>query len=249
MPPDASLPVLSINGVDARYGKRLVIRDISLEVFAGEVFGLVGLNGAGKTTLIKTILGLKEPDAGTVSINNIRSVSAQARRSLSCLPERFDPPWFLNGFEFIRFTLSLYGKSMPDETVAKEAERLALDPEALKTRSHTLSKGMRQKLGLLAAVLADCPLLVLDEPMSGLDPLARCHVRNRIAAEGAAGKAVFLSSHLLTEMVKICNRMAALHNGSLIFCGSPEEFMQTGGSTDPETAFLNMARQTETEAG
>lgn len=232
-------PVLSVRDAVVNYGKRNVVEGVSFDVFPGEIFGLIGLNGIGKTSLIKAISDLRPLSAGSVSILGQPPESGRARQSMAYLPERFDPPWFLCGSEFLAFSASLYGEKFSREDVYATAEALALDCEALSRRVQTYSKGMRQKLGLMAAVLADTPLLVLDEPMSGLDPMARAYVKKILMTRRALGRAVFFSSHILADMGELCDRVAVLHDRKLVYCGTPGGLVSQEGANSLEEAFLS----------
>lgn len=232
--------VLQVEDVCLSYGARRIVENLSLSVFQGEIFGLIGLNGVGKTTLIKAILALRNMDSGTILIDGKERNAPGSRKKVAFLPERFEPPWFLSGLEFLRFSMSLYGVSCPDDTVFLETERLALDPGVLKNRVQTYSKGMRQKLGLLATMLTGCPLLVLDEPMSGLDPKARSLVKDMLLESRIAGRTVFLSSHILSDMEEMCDRVAVLSNRTLVFTGNPDSLKQKGGNENMERAFLKV---------
>jgi ABC-2 type transport system ATP-binding protein len=236
----ADIAALSIENVTMAYGRKTVMENLSLSVGRGETFGLMGLNGAGKTTLIKAILGLRTMNAGTASIMGQASSSAAARRQLAYLPERFDPPPFLSGMEFVRFSLGLYGTKFNADAVRDFARRLALDPAVLGSRVQTYSKGMRQKLGLMATLMTGCPLLVLDEPMSGLDPLARACLKDTLREARQAGRTVFLSSHVLSDMNEICDRVAILHEGRIEFIGTPEALRAQTGNENIERAFLKV---------
>lgn len=231
---------LSIDRIKISYGKRLVLDDLSMQIAAGEMFGLMGLNGAGKTTMIKAILGLRDPDAGQIRIFGADRLSMQSKRRLAYLPERFDPPWFLSGMEFISFSLSLYKVPFVEKDVKDAAVRLALDPAVLKNRVQTFSKGMRQKLGLLATVLTGCPLLILDEPMSGLDPRARALVKDMLRDVRAQGRTVFLSSHILSDMQELCDHVVILHDTKFRYEGTPQGLLQCGQSDNIERAFLSV---------
>lgn len=191
---------------------------------------MIGLNGVGKTTLIKTILGLREKFSGETNI--------KSKDQLSYLPERFDPPWFLSGFDFIRFSLSLYKKKITKAEAEEAVKRVSLNPDFLDKRVNTYSKGMRQKLGLLATFLTGAPLLILDEPMSGLDPRARQEVKQIIHETKKEGRSVFMSSHILADVAELCDKVAVFHNQSVVFMGTPKQLMEKGGSDDIEKAFL-----------
>ena len=231
---------LDIAKISAGYGDGDVIHDISLQVQSGETFGLIGLNGAGKTTLIKTILGLKDASDGTISIAGAQSGSTEAKKQLAFLPERFEPAWFLNAYEFIAFTLKLYGEAPDNQKADAMAEKLGLKVSYLSKRAQTYSKGMRQKLGLMATFLTSCPLLILDEPMSGLDPLARAQVKGILQDAKAQGRTVFLSSHILSDMEELCDRVGIIHNGTIAFVGKPGDLLLQNQETQLEGAFLKL---------
>lgn len=225
--------------VTVNYGGTAAIEGVSFDVNSGEVFGLIGLNGAGKTTFIKALLGLREPDGGTLRIFGEPVAHFKTSRRLVFLPERFEPSWFLSGLEFLKFSAGLYGRRLTDAQCRESAERLALNPDVLKRRVQTYSKGMRQKLGLLATVLAGADLLILDEPMSGLDPVARALVKEVLIEARGHGRTVFLSSHILADMDEICDRVAVLHDRRIRFAGKPAEFRKIGGAENLERAFLH----------
>lgn len=229
---------LAIRNVDVAYGRTRVLHGLNLEIAEGETFGLMGLNGAGKTTLIKSILGLREVQSGGIAVFGQDRGSVAGRRHYAYLPERFDPPWFLRGMEFIRFSLSLYAHPFDAEAVRGAAQRLGLDPAALERRVQTYSKGMRQKLGLMATVLTGCGLFILDEPMSGLDPRARAAVKDMLLETRRQGKTVFLSSHILADMDEICDRVGVLHEGHLLYVGTPAGLKSATGMDNLERAFL-----------
>ena len=221
------------------YGGAPVISNINLEIRAGEFFGLIGLNGQGKTTLIKSILDLKKPEQGSISLFGHSPDNIQAKKSLAYLPERFEPPWFLTGMEFLKFSAKIYKFPFNEAEMIAQAEKLALDPAALKRRVQTYSKGMRQKLGLLSTILTGSRLLVLDEPMSGLDPQARARVKDMLAERKSLNQAVFFSSHILADMDEICDRVAVLHDGAIRFVGPPADLKKQTGSENLERAFLH----------
>lgn len=234
---------LAIENVSISYPKQDVIRDVSFQVRSNEIFGLIGLNGAGKTTLIKTILKLREQDKGNIQIFGASNDKKDSRNQVAYLPERFDPPWFLNGMEFIKFSLRIYNISLADKEIYEAAEKLALDKAALKRRVQTYSKGMRQKLGLMAIFLTNCKLLILDEPMSGLDPLARNLVKKMIMSNREKvgfERAIFFSSHILADMDEICDRVCVLHEGRIQYEGTPAEMKKMAKSENLEQSFLQL---------
>ncbi|MGE0485221.1 MAG: ABC transporter ATP-binding protein [Gammaproteobacteria bacterium] len=233
-----SVPMLELAGVTKRYGARAVLDGIDLVVGTGEALGLVGVNGAGKTTLIRGLLDLNRIDGGRIVIAGRGHTETGARAALSYLAERFNPPRFATGAEFLRHALALHGARFDAGAAADEAARLDLDPAALCRPVREYSKGMAQKLGLVAAILPRTPLLVLDEPMSGLDPKARALVKRRLGELHAAGATLFFSTHLLADVEALCERIALLHGGRIVFSGPPGELLARHGCATLEAAFL-----------
>ncbi len=235
---------LHIKDVDVSYKQFKAVENVNLQVSAGEFFGLIGLNGVGKTTLIKTLLGLRTQNKGSVEIFGQPVDAKSVKQRLAFLPERFEPPWFLSGLEFLKFSAKLYRRELTDERCFEYAQRISLDADALPRRVHTYSKGMRQKLGLLAAVLTGCDLLILDEPMSGLDPIARAHTKKLLLEAKSNGCTIFLSSHILADMDEICDRVAILHDKQIRFTGKPSDFKSQNISKTLEQAFLHFIEET-----
>ena len=229
---------LSVEGLSAGYGRKTVISGIDLVVHPGEIVGLIGLNGAGKSTLIKSVLGLTKM-SGRAALFGVPSGPAASRRRLAYLPERFQPSPTLKGWEFLSVTLRYYGLPLDREAARALCAGLDLDSEALDRAGRGYSKGMGQKLGLLATLLTGLPLLILDEPMSGLDPRARIKLKDRLLDYRAAGRTIFFSSHILADIEEICDRITVMHEGRLIFTGAPEELIAAqGGGQTLERSFL-----------
>ncbi|MCK5518476.1 MAG: ABC transporter ATP-binding protein [Alphaproteobacteria bacterium] len=235
-----STNAIKISGVTAGYGRGNVIEDISFDVRTGETFGLIGLNGVGKTTLIKIILGLMEASSGSVAIFGKETLDPAGKSMIAYLPEKFEPPFFLSGLEFLKFSLDLYKRPFIEEDVLAAADKISLSREALRCRVNTYSKGMRQKIGLLGTWLTECPLLILDEPMTGLDPRARVLVKDEIMACRSLGMTVFLSSHILADMDEICDRVGVIHDQTIKFLGSPAEMKEKAQKDNLERAFLKI---------
>jgi ABC-2 type transport system ATP-binding protein len=199
----------------------------------------VGLNGVGKTTLIKIILQLTPSDSGEVSIFGTPTTEVASRKHLSYLPEKFQPSRYLKGMEYLDLCLSYYGKKLDKDLARKTAEELDLGGAKLDMKVGSYSKGMGQKLGLVGAFLADTPLLILDEPMSGLDPLARIKLKKKIMEARQQGKTIFFSSHILADIDEICDRIAIIHGGGLRFYGTPADFKKTHPADSLEMSFLD----------
>jgi len=229
---------LKINNISKQFKTKKVLQNISLEVKKGEIFGLIGENGIGKTTLIKIVLDLLNADTGSVTILGKNSSNNASRENICYLPEKFQPSPFLKGKEFLSIALSFHKKTLDSEQAKKLAICLGLAPEALDQKIGKYSKGMAQKLGLLSIFLIDTPLLILDEPMSGLDPSARIKLKQQLTRYKKSGKTVFFSSHILADIEEICDRMTILHNKELIFTGRPADYLKKSKEKTLEKAFL-----------
>ena len=229
---------LTVKDVHKSYNKRKVLEEIGFTLNPEEIFGLIGLNGAGKTTLIKIVLDLINAEQGEAHIFDIATTNLNARRHLSYLPEKFQPSRYLKGMEYLDIALSYYGKKLDRELAKEFARRLDLDPAVLDSRVGAYSKGMGQKLGLVGAFMVDAPLLLLDEPMSGLDPRARIMLKEVLLDTRKQGKTVFFSSHILSDIDEICDRIAIIHEGKLFFIGTPAEFKKNHPGLSLEQAFL-----------
>lgn len=232
-----ALPLV-IDHITKSYQGRVVLSDASLTLQPGEIFGLIGVNGAGKTTLIKIILDLITRDSGDVNVFSHASTTLEARRYLSYLPEKFQPSRYLRGVEYLKLSLSYYGKKLDLERARSGAAKLDLNPDVLSAKVGSYSKGMGQKLGLLGAFMVDAPLLILDEPMSGLDPGARIKLKHMLLHTKQEGRTVFFSSHILSDIDEICDRIGVIHQGRLFYVGSPAEFKSRYGLSSLEQAFL-----------
>lgn len=220
--------VLRVSGLTKRYGARVVVHDLDLVVGRGEVFGLLGPNGAGKTTVISMILGLVKPDSGHVEIlgGEIELGRVEPLRRVGAIVEgpAFYP--YLSGLDNLRAFALARGGVAPH----RFGEVLALLGLAGRERARvsTYSLGMRQRLGIAAALLHEPDLLILDEPSNGLDPAGIVEIRHLLRRLAASGKSVVLSSHLLHEVEQVCDRVAILVDGELRLQGTVESLHWQG---------------------
>ncbi len=226
------MPVLEVEGLSKSFRshwtfrRRPVIRGLDLQVDAGEVFGFLGPNGAGKTTTLKLVLGLVTPDAGSIRLFGEPHRQPSVRRRLGYLPEN---PFFyeyLTGREFLHFYARFFGLTAAERRrrVNELLERIGMTASAdIPLRKY--SKGMVQRLGLAQALVGDPELVLLDEPMSGLDPLGRRDVRDLILELRDKGCTVFFSSHILQDAEMICDRVGILVDGKLRRVGRLEDLV------------------------
>ena len=231
--------IIKCEQVVKHYSKKLVLDKVDLEVKQGEFFGLVGMNGSGKSTLIKSILDLVGIDEGSIKINNCSHRQVASREDIAFLPDRFSPPAHLTAKDFIQYMLRLHASNSTQEKIDKVLGGLELDKSVMKESVNKLSKGMTQKLGLASCLLSGKKLLILDEPMSGLDPRARVLFKNQLKTLKEKGATIFFSSHVLADVEELADTMAVLHNNKIVFTGSPDEFKTHYDAENVEQAFMN----------
>lgn len=224
--------------VSKRFGSKIALEELTLGVMPGESFALVGMNGAGKTTLLKCLLDFCEPDSGHISIFGVTHRETRSRARLSFLPERFTPPYFLTGRDFLRYMLKLQGVAYREEDACASLDSLDLDRAALDLPVRAYSKGMTQKLGLAACLLSRKDLYVLDEPTSGLDPKARALLKIQLKDLRNSGKTVFFTSHSLADVEELGDRLAVLHLGEIRFVGAPTALKTLHQTESIEEAYL-----------
>ncbi|HEX5012652.1 MAG TPA: ABC transporter ATP-binding protein [Candidatus Limnocylindrales bacterium] len=217
--------IIQTEGLAKRYGRNDALVDLSMEVNAGEVFGFLGPNGAGKTTAVKLLLGLARPSGGRGTVLGAPLGDRAARRGIGYLPELFRyQPW-LRAREVLALHASLSGGA----DRSRAALDKVLDEVGLLDRADDavggFSKGMQQRLGLGVALLGSPALVVLDEPTSALDPVGRADVRSIIRRARDAGSTVFLNSHILTEVERVCDRVAIVDRGRVLASGRLEDLL------------------------
>ncbi len=225
-----AVPAIHAVDLTKRYGHIEALAGLSMSVPRGEIFGFLGPNGAGKTTAVKLLLGLTTPTAGNAWLLGEPIGRAEARRRVGYLPELFRYPAWLSPLEVLRFHCRLTGIPRPERDGEIE---VVLTTVGLRDRARdrvgTFSKGMQQRLGLAVAMLGAPEIVFLDEPTSALDPVGRHDVRDVIRALRAKGTAVFLNSHLLSEVEQVCDRVAVVDHGRVIAAGTLDEIL--GGGT------------------
>jgi len=221
--------VLSIRNLSKQYGKRLAVDNLSLDVRRGEIFGFLGPNGAGKTTTIRMMLGLIAPTGGSVDIlgKDITFYRAEILPRVGALVETPALYLYLSGRDNLRAVGSALG-GVPRARIDDVLELVGLQNRQ-KDRVRTYSLGMKQRLGVAIALLQDPDVLVLDEPANGLDPAGIVEMRDLMHQLSAAGKTVFISSHLLPEVQQICTKVAIINLGKLVTESTVEELTSTHG--------------------
>ena len=229
---------VGIDGVSRAFGSVKAVDGLSLSLAPGEIVGFLGTNGAGKTTTIKMITGLLRPDAGKVSVFGGDPSDPAVRARIGYMPEVATYYPYLNARELLAFYGGICGldaKAVRERTDSLlESVGLA---DAAKRPLRTYSKGMLQRAGIAQALLNDPDLLVLDEPFTGLDPLARIHFRELLRSLREKGKAVFFSSHELGETELLCDRVAIMKKGRCVYQG-PVKDLAGDGASNLERLFL-----------
>lgn len=208
------MSVIELNGLTKDYGEGRGVFDLELSVGKGEMMGYVGTNGSGKTTTIRNILGFLKPTRGSVSVNGLSSWehASEIAKSIGYVPGEIAFPDLPTGIDFLKTQaefLNLKNMDYANELI----ERLQLDPRANLKR---MSKGMKQKTALVAALMNDAPIIILDEPTTGLDPLMRATFLDIIREEHKKGKTILMSSHSFEELETTCDRVALINDGRII---------------------------------
>ncbi len=218
-------PAISIRGLTKRYGRLVAVNNLDLEVRRGEIFGFLGLNGAGKTTTIRILLDLLRPTSGHAAVfgHDCQSDSLQARASIGYLPGEMGIYSEMTGNEFLRFLERIGGVVVSGEHRGHLIARFELSDRELSRKLREYSTGMKRKLGLIQAFQSDPPLLILDEPTEGLDPLMQEAFYQLLAETRKRDRTVFMSSHVLPEVERVCDRIALLRGGEVVLLSSVED--------------------------
>jgi len=216
---------ISIQGITKQYGKLRAVNNLHLEVAQGEIVGFLGLNGAGKTTTIRILLDLLRPTGGRAFIfgHDCQSAGLQARSNIGYLPGEMGIYSDLTGREVLDLLAGLNGRAVDKKHRIELQERLDFPDSDLRRRLREYSTGMKRKLGIIQAFQADPLLLILDEPTEGLDPLMQESFYALLAEVKQRGRTVFMSSHVLSEVDRVCDRIAILRNGELVLLSAVDE--------------------------
>ncbi|MCW8922627.1 MAG: ABC transporter ATP-binding protein [Gammaproteobacteria bacterium] len=233
------MKIIECKNLTKSYGTKTVLNDISLSVNQGEFFGLVGMNGGGKSTMIKCMLDLVAIDSGEIELFGQSHRQVSSRSNIAYLPDRFAPPPHLKGIDFVRYMLELQGRDCDDVQINNMLDALELDRASMQSSVSNLSKGMTQKLGLAACLLSEKKLLILDEPMSGLDPKARVLFKKEMFNKKQQGASVFFSSHVLADVDELADRIAVLHAGEHRYTGSSEDLKEKYNAATLEDAYMS----------
>ncbi len=239
--------LIEIKGISKSYnGKVKAVDTLNLNIPSGQIIGFLGPNGAGKTTTLKMITGITKPDDGTIEINGIGIMSKPlaAKKQFGFVPDSPDIFLRLKGIEYLNFMADIYEvpSDLRKERISLLSERLEMDA-ALSDQIQSYSHGMRQKIVLIGALLHKPPVWILDEPLTGLDPKSSYILKEMMREHADEGNTVFFSTHVLEVAEKVCDKVAIINKGSLLFYGTLNEMREhfTVGEGDSlEKMFLEM---------
>ncbi|MBQ4521722.1 MAG: ABC transporter ATP-binding protein [Lachnospiraceae bacterium] len=222
--------MLSIKNLTKTYkGGKSAVKDLSLEVKSGDIYGFIGHNGAGKTSTIKCVVGIQDFEEGEITINgvSVKENPMYCKENLAYIPDNPDLYEYLTGIQYLNFVADIFqlSKKEREERIQAEAEAFEITA-ALGDLISSYSHGMKQKLAIIGALIHRPKLLILDEPFVGLDPKATLVLKNRMHAMCKEGTAIFFSTHVLDVAEKLCNKVAIIKGGELITAGDTKELVQ-----------------------
>jgi len=233
--------MIELRAVTKLYGSLAAVDNVSFSVGSGEYFALLGPNGAGKTTIVKMLLDFTRPSMGGLSINGIACTEARCRTAIGYLAENHRIPGHLSGWQYLQRSAELLNL---DPYEAQDQCRRIVEQIGMQGRENekvsTYSKGMIQRFGLGAALIGHPKLLILDEPTSGLDPIGIREIRLLLESLKSAGMTIFLNSHLLSEVEKICDNAAIINRGKLVVKDTISALVRDGESL--EDVFIRLVK-------
>lgn len=237
---ESASPVLNVQHFTKKYGSKVAVNDLTLDVLPGDIYGFIGHNGAGKTTLIKCIVGAQPFEGGEIYVDgkNVVNDPIATKQLIAYVPDNPDIYEFMSGIKYLNYVADIFGVPAQDrvERITVLANRLGIT-DSLANPISSFSHGMKQKLVLVSALLHEPKLLVLDEPFVGLDPAASFELKKMLHELASRGSAVFFSSHVLEVVEKLCNKIAIIREGKLLAAGETEEIR---GNSSLEEVFLGM---------
>lgn len=239
--------MIQFENVTKTYNKTVrAVDDISFEVRGGEIVGFIGPNGSGKTTTMKLLTGIIRPDSGKITVNgyNIRKDPIKAKESIGYIADSPDMFLRLRGTEFLELIADIY--HVPDDARRERVEKLAATfglTDALSSPMISYSHGMRQKMMVIAALMHEPPVWILDEPMVGLDPKSAFELKQLMRDHAKAGNAVFFSTHVLEVAEKLCDRVIIIKKGKMLYNGTLEELEKQNKNSSLENIFLELTEE------
>lgn len=242
--------MIEIKNISKSYKKgQKVIKDINLNIKDGEIFGFLGPNGAGKTTTIKMMTGILDIDEGDILIdgNSITKSPIEAKKKIGFVSDNPDMFLKLKGIEYLNFIADIYEvtKELREKRIKELTKEFGIY-EVLNDKIQSYSHGMRQKIIMVSVLLHNPKNWILDEPLTGLDPEAAFHLKNKMKEHAEAGNSVFFSTHILEIAEKLCDRIGIIHHGKLIFVGTYEEMKkELKENASLEELFMEITKRNE----
>ncbi|MDE7390341.1 MAG: ABC transporter ATP-binding protein [Lachnospiraceae bacterium] len=237
--------MLKIQNLTKKYGDKVAVDNLSLEIKSGEIYGFIGHNGAGKTTTIKSCCGLLEFDKGEIFVDgiSIKENPMECKRRLSYLPDNPDLYDFMQGIKYLNFVADIYcmTRTEREAQIKKLADMFGITSE-LAQPINSYSHGMKQKLALISAFMHKPKLVLLDEPFVGLDPIASHKMKEEMRNVCKEGSAVFFSTHVLEVAEKLCDKVAIIRDGKLVVSGTMQEVR---GAASLEDIFLKLEEKND----
>ncbi len=236
-----TLFMIKLNAVTKQYGSLAAVDNVSFSVETGEYFALLGPNGAGKTTIVKMLLDFTQPTSGSLSVNSIPSTQAASRTAIGYMAENHHIPPHLSGWQYLQRCAELLDINRSDATdqCQRIVKQIGMEGRE-NTKANTYSKGMIQRFGMGAALIGNPKLLLLDEPTSGLDPIGIREMRQLLESLKDQGMTIFLNSHLLSEVEKICDNAAIINQGKLLVKDSISALIKNGDTL--EDVFVRLVK-------
>ncbi|MGE4483833.1 MAG: ABC transporter ATP-binding protein [Oscillospiraceae bacterium] len=232
--------MLRIESLTKSYGDKIAVDDLTLHIKSGEIYGFIGHNGAGKTTTIKACCGILKFDSGEIFIDggSIKTDPVGCKKKLAYIPDNPDMYEFLSGIRYLNFVADIYGitQDARQDKIKKYADMFELTPDLAQPVS-AYSHGMKQKLAVIAALIHDPKLIIMDEPFVGLDPKASYILKELMRQHCDRGGAIFFSTHVLEVAEKLCDMVAIIKSGKLVISGTMEEVR---GNESLEDVFLEL---------
>lgn len=232
--------MLKIEHLTKTYGEKKAVEDLSLHIAPGEIYGFIGHNGAGKTTTIKAACGILDFEEGEIYVDghSVKTEPIKAKEVLAYIPDNPDLYLFMTGIQFLNFVCDIYGVNQEKRTkhIKEYGDMLELT-DSLGMHISSYSHGMKQKLAVIAALVHEPKLIIMDEPFVGLDPMAAHQLKELMRKMCDAGASIFFSTHVLEVAEKLCDKIAIIKGGRLIKAGTMAEVK---GDASLEAAFLEL---------
>lgn len=232
--------MLKIENLTKKYGDKVAVDSLSLNIENGELYGFIGPNGAGKTTTLKACVGILKPDSGKITIDGtaLSDNPIECKKKIAYIPDNPDLYEFMSGIKYLNFIADIFeiGKAEREERIKKYADMLGITDDLAQPIS-AYSHGMKQKLAIISALIHQPKLIILDEPFVGLDPIASHLLKEVMREHCKNGGAIFFSTHVLDVAEKLCDKVAIIKNGKLVASGEMEKIK---GDKSLEDAFLEL---------